>query len=137
MHGREECVGNVQELCASKYAPRQNWWSFVHCQNYEGRYKVGTPALALRCARSAKLDMENSGVGQCMGFDASGVAEEGVALLKESVQKSKDLGIEWVFVRYFLLVSRHSCPCRKSCTVIINDEVVCIRDGTWKECEVR
>lgn len=27
--------------------------------------------------------------------------------------------------------------CRKSCTVIINGEQVCIHDGTWQKCEVR
>lgn len=26
---------------------------------------------------------------------------------------------------------------RKSCTIIINGRQVCIRDGTWYECEVR
>lgn len=94
MHGPDECAGNVQELCAAKYHPLSTWWNFVHCQNYQGRFEVGKPAVALRCARSAKLDIENSGVGQCMGLDGSGKAEEGVALLQASVQATKDLGIE-------------------------------------------
>jgi hypothetical protein len=29
-HGPDECAGNVQELCAAKYAPSQ-WWDFVQC----------------------------------------------------------------------------------------------------------
>jgi hypothetical protein len=94
MHGPEECRGNVQELCASKYAPLERWWDFVHCQNYEGRYKVGNPDIATRCARTAKLDLENSGIGECIGENASGTGKEGVALLQESVQNSQDMGIQ-------------------------------------------
>ncbi|KAL1701424.1 hypothetical protein EV121DRAFT_212143 [Schizophyllum commune] len=115
-HGPEECAGNVQQLCVKKYAPDQ-WWSFVHCQDYQGKAKIGHPDIALKCAKIAKIDWEESGVGECAGLDGSGRGQEGVELLKESVKVSKTLGIE------------------KSCTVRINGEAVCIRDGTWKECE--
>ena len=37
-----------------------------------------------------------------------------------------------------LLIRRCArCAYRKSCTVIINGKQVCIRDGAWKQCEVR
>ncbi|KAI1795114.1 hypothetical protein LXA43DRAFT_1110669 [Ganoderma leucocontextum] len=108
MHGQNECAGNVQELCAIKYAPFERWWEFVQCQNFQGRYEVGKPATALKCANSAKLDWENSGDGK---------GEEGLSLLQQSVQETNLLGIE------------------KSCTVIINGKQVCIRDGEWKQCE--
>ncbi|KIY49185.1 hypothetical protein FISHEDRAFT_65248 [Fistulina hepatica ATCC 64428] len=118
LHGAQECAGNVQQLCAQKYAPVSRWWEFVNCQNYQGRYKVGLPDIALKCASSAQLDWKNGPIGQCAGVDGSGKGEEGISLLQESVLISQGLGIE------------------KSCTVIINGEKVCIRDdGTWKECE--
>ncbi|TRM67553.1 hypothetical protein BD626DRAFT_554667 [Schizophyllum amplum] len=116
MHGPEECAGNVQQLCVKKYAPDQ-WWSFVHCQNYQGRSKIGQPDIALKCAKIAKIDWEESGVGKCAGLDGSGKGQEGVLMLQESVKVAETLDIQ------------------KSCTVRINGESVCIRDGTWKECE--
>ena len=84
-HGPVECAGNVQELCAQKYAPFGRWWEFVQCQNFQGRYEVGKPETALKCAKAAQLDWENSGVGACAGLDGDGKAEEGVRLLQENV----------------------------------------------------
>lgn len=94
LHGPTECRGNVQELCAIKYTPSSTWWRFVQCQNFEGRWKVGVPDVALKCAKSSGIDWENSGVGECVGLDASGTAPEGVALLKESVLQTQKLGIQ-------------------------------------------
>ncbi|EJF61129.1 hypothetical protein BD309DRAFT_947563 [Dichomitus squalens] len=117
MHGSNECAGNVQELCAIKYAPFQQWWPFVQCQNFQGRYEVGKPETALKCAKAADLDWENSGVGACAGLSGDGKGEEGIRLLQKSVVETRLLGVE------------------KSCTVIINGKQVCIRDGAWKQCE--
>ncbi|KAI9001439.1 hypothetical protein BD414DRAFT_474639 [Trametes punicea] len=116
-HGPEECAGNVQELCAIKYAPTQRWWSFVQCLNFQGRSEIGKPEKALQCAKTTGLDWANSGVGSCAGMDGSGKAEEGVRLLQQSVTNTQKMDIE------------------KSCTVMINERPVCIHDGTWKECE--
>ncbi|KAI0092070.1 hypothetical protein BDY19DRAFT_990816 [Irpex rosettiformis] len=116
-HGPTECRGNVQELCAIKYTPASVWWRFVQCQNFQGRWKVGEPDIALNCAKSSGIDWENSGVGECVGLDASGTAPEGVDLLKESILQTEEMGIV------------------KSCTILINDKPVCIHDETWKECE--
>lgn len=93
MHGTEECAGNVQQLCAAKYATREQWWDFVQCQNFEGRAQIGKPEVALKCAGVAQINWETSGVGHCAGLDGSGKGPEGVALLRESVQLSHDLGI--------------------------------------------
>ena len=93
-HGPVECAGNVQELCAIKYTDRSTWWRFVQCQNFEGRYGVGKPETALKCAKAVGIDWEDSEVGQCAGRDASGTAEEGVQLLLESVTNTTKLGIE-------------------------------------------
>ncbi|KAF6762622.1 hypothetical protein DFP72DRAFT_876365 [Ephemerocybe angulata] len=117
LHGVEECAGNAQQLCVKKYAPRENWWEFVQCQNYQGRAKIGLPEVALQCAKTAGIDWRSSGVGKCAGFDGSGTGEEGVDLLRQSVELGQDLGIT------------------KSCTVLINGRKVCVHDGTWKECE--
>ncbi|KAI0068706.1 hypothetical protein BV25DRAFT_1817615 [Artomyces pyxidatus] len=117
MHGPDECAGNVQQLCAAKYTPLKTWWEFVMCQNYEKREAIGRPDVALKCARAAGIDWETSQVGQCAGLDASGVEDEGVLLLHESIKATEALGI------------------KKSCTVVINGEKVCVHDETWKDCD--
>ncbi|KAH9060891.1 hypothetical protein EDB87DRAFT_1808038 [Lactarius vividus] len=116
-HGRDECAGNVQQLCAAKYTPMKTWWEFVTCQNYEGKDRIGRPDVALKCARTAKIDWNDSEVGRCAGEDGSGTGEEGVRLLQENIKVAKALGII------------------KSCTIVINGEKVCVHDGTWKDCE--
>ncbi|KAF8974578.1 hypothetical protein BDZ97DRAFT_35712 [Flammula alnicola] len=117
LHGPEECAGNVQQLCVHKYAPFENFWEFVKCQNYQGRENIGTPDVALKCAEAAGIDWEASGAGQCAGADGSGKASEGVTLLRESTVLGHALGIT------------------KSCTVLISGRAVCVHDGTWKNCE--
>ncbi|KAJ7890809.1 hypothetical protein B0H13DRAFT_2234878 [Mycena leptocephala] len=109
MHGPGECAGNVQQLCAAKYASPSQWWEFVRCQNSKD--------VALQCAKTVGIDWETSGVGNCAGLSGSGKGKEGVQLLRKSLLRSKALGIE------------------KSCTVLINRKKVCVHDETWKECE--
>ncbi|KAF7965816.1 hypothetical protein HWV62_41727 [Athelia sp. TMB] len=113
----KQCAGNVQQLCAAKYASPTNWWAFVQCQNFQGRYRVGLPEVALSCAETANIDWENDGTGQCAGKEGSGKGAEGIRLLKESVIATEELGI------------------RSSCTVMINGRPVCVHDGDWKTCE--
>lgn len=96
MHGRDECAGNVQQLCVAKYTPMRTWWEFVMCQNYEGRDKIGRPDVALKCARTARIDWRGSQVGQCAGLDGSGTGEEGVRLLQRSVRIAEFLDITCV-----------------------------------------
>lgn len=93
LHGSKECAGNVQQLCVKRYATFQIWWSFLRCQNAAGKEKVGSRHLALACAKRIGLRWEESGVGSCAGSDASGEAPEGVAMLRESVNLSHQLGI--------------------------------------------
>lgn len=135
MHGPYECSGNVQQLCVSQYLSSVDWWEFVQCQNAQGRYKLGTPESALECARSTNIDWLGSGAGNCAGLDGSGKAEEGVQLLRESVKLTNSLGIQSVFPTSYMPFNLLSVY-RKSCTVVINGKKVCVRDGTWKECEV-
>lgn len=96
MHGPEECAGNVQQLCVNKYAPFTNFWEFVKCQNYQGRENIGTPEVALKCAKTADIDWEVGGAGRCAGLDGSGKGSEGVALLRASTTLGHELGIQYV-----------------------------------------
>jgi len=89
----------------------------VQCQNYQGRDRIGSPNVALNCARTAGIDWVDSGVGECAGIDGSGRGAEGTKLLRESVMATKALDID------------------KSCTILINGRQVCIHDGVWKECQ--
>jgi hypothetical protein len=71
----------------------KTWWEFVTCQNYEGKDKIGRPDVALKCARTAKMDWSGSKVGQCAGLDGSGTGKEGVQLLQQSVKDTEALAI--------------------------------------------
>ena len=93
MHGRDECAGNVQQLCVAKYTPMRTWWEFVMCQDYQGRDRIGRSDVALRCARTAKIDWNGSAIGRCAGSDGSGTGKEGVRLLRDSVHLANSLGI--------------------------------------------
>lgn len=63
------------------------------CQNYQGKDKVGNADVALKCARTSGIDWETSDVGQCAGLDGTGTGEEGIELLKQSVEVTESLGI--------------------------------------------
>jgi hypothetical protein len=74
----------------------RKWWEFVTCQNYEGKDRIGRPDVALRCARTAKIDWSGSEVGRCAGLNGSGTGKEGVRLLRENVKATEALGIMYV-----------------------------------------
>ncbi|THH21586.1 hypothetical protein EUX98_g8354 [Antrodiella citrinella] len=115
-HGPGECAGNVHELCASKYESFDKWWPFVQCQNKLPRLDIGTPAATLQCAAESDIAWDEGPAGACAGPDGSASGEEGVQLLKESVKVTASLGIT------------------KSCTIVINNKQVCIRDSDWYSC---
>jgi len=81
------------------------------CQNYQGRGHIGSPDVALKCARTHNIDWEESGVGQCVGLDGKGKGYEGVQLLHDSIRVAESLGITYVSV-YLLapstLLNAHS-----------------------------
>ena len=66
------------------------------CQNYQGKDKVGNADVGLKCERTSGIGWETSDVGQCAGLDGSGTGEEGIQLLKESVQVTQSLGIVYI-----------------------------------------
>lgn len=102
MHGHDECAGNIQQLCVKKHAEDlAQWWSFVQCQNYEGRLRIGLPSVATKCARSARLEWEKSGAAECVGEkygggEKSGDGQEGRLLLKKSVETQQKEDIVYV-----------------------------------------
>jgi hypothetical protein len=97
MHGTRECAGNVQQLCAQKYAASTpQWWAFVQCQNAAGRYAVGEPALAARCAAEAGLAWAGAPAGACAAVGDAGASAEARALLAASALRTKALGIKCV-----------------------------------------
>ncbi|KDQ15337.1 hypothetical protein BOTBODRAFT_158124 [Botryobasidium botryosum FD-172 SS1] len=109
LHGRQECTGNIQELCVAKYAP-DAWWRLVICLDNLGKERIGTEEGLVQCAKTVDLDLDQSGISQCIS------GPEGASLLQASVRQSEQLGI------------------RSSCTILINGAVRCVHDGTWKEC---
>lgn len=109
-HGDPECRGNIHQLCYRNRFPKlQDWWGFIQCENYAGLSRVGEEMLAQSCARVNQHDWDHD-VKSC----ADG--PEGRQLLKSSVQQVKRLGIQ------------------KSCSILINHQMACIHDGSWKDC---
>lgn len=90
----------MQQLCVAKYTNLEDWWSFIQCQNYQGRDSIGAPEVALNCAKIAGIDWVSSGAGECAGVDGTGKGEEGVRLLQESVQATKSMDIKYVLQLY-------------------------------------
>jgi hypothetical protein len=112
LHGPLECAANVQELCAAKYSSgSEEWWPFVQCINQQDRSVVGKQEVAKACASEVGLEWEWSGMSACSR------SIEGQRMLFESVKATKALNVT------------------KSCTIIINNKIRCVRDGEWKECE--
>ncbi|KAJ3522343.1 hypothetical protein NMY22_g11928 [Coprinellus aureogranulatus] len=114
---RKSAPETYSNFVSKKYAGWPNWWEFVQCQNAQGKSEIGKSEVALKCAEAAHIDWESSGVGECAGLDGSGTGDEGIDLLKQSLQYGQALGIT------------------KSCTILINERKVCVHDATWKECE--
>ncbi|KAJ1894932.1 hypothetical protein LPJ66_004892 [Kickxella alabastrina] len=109
-HGDEECLGNIEELCALHHRPDlMSFWRFLMCLNsrFEGIGKDSD--LALKCASSAGLDTA--------AFLACTVQSEGRALFKQSVENS-------LFARV-----------NTSATVYINGKLRCVEDNGWRDCQ--
>ncbi|KIY74342.1 hypothetical protein CYLTODRAFT_416187 [Cylindrobasidium torrendii FP15055 ss-10] len=115
-HGPGECGGNIQQLCIQKHGTFDQLWQYVQCSNFEGKDQVGLRDVAQRCATTAGFAWEDE-LADCVGEDLQGKTDEGRQLLAESAAASKKLNIV------------------NSCTVLINEKIICVRDGTWKTCE--
>ncbi|KAI8072427.1 hypothetical protein BC940DRAFT_292579 [Gongronella butleri] len=107
-HGNPECLGNIQQLCFHHVYPDwRDWFAFNLCMNQDYGQIGLENDLAPNCARHLKLDYAL--VDSC-------VHDIGVELLKDSANVSKDRGI------------------RTSCSILLNNELNCVHDGTWKNC---
>jgi hypothetical protein len=112
MHGAEECMGNIIELCAAHLYPDPKiYLGFTMCLTRE--YKdIPQRSLVEDCALEHGIDF--SKLNECAGSDDGGF---GVGMLRDSVRRSTQAGVT------------------KSCTVRLNEEIYCIRDGgEWTDC---
>ena len=92
-HGPEECLGNIHELCTIAHTPKtptssEWWWAFLQCINYEGRNRIGLDKVSRDCAALHDIDWDESGIAECVSGD------EGKTLLRESIGRTEELGIE-------------------------------------------
>lgn len=111
MHGPAECLGNLIILCAAKtYPDPKQYLGFTNCMIAD--YKdIPERDLVEACAMEYGIDF--STLNQCISDEG-----DGVDLLRASVERSRDAGV------------------RKSCTVRLDGEFRCIRDGgEWSDCE--
>lgn len=113
MHGQTECLGNILELCAaSEYPDPKIYLGFTMClsRDYE---QIPQKGLVQDCALEHGIDFDK--LNHCMSKDDGAY---GMGMLRESVQRSAKLNVTI------------------SCTVRLNDEKRCIRDGgEWKDCD--
>jgi hypothetical protein len=113
MHGPGECLGNIVELCAAHLYPDPKiYLGFTMClmRQYED---IPKQSLVEDCALEHSISMEK--LDQCTDKDEG---RFGTDMLRASFNRSAAAGVT------------------KSCTVRLNDEVRCIRDGgEWKDCD--
>lgn len=112
MHGPTECMGNIIELCAAHLYPDPKiYLGFTMCLSKD--YKdIPQRELVEDCALEHAIDFNN--LNNCAAQDDGAF---GVHMLRSSVQRTSEAGV------------------KKSCTVRLNNEIYCIRDGgQWKDC---
>ncbi|GAA5979811.1 hypothetical protein JCM10908_003054 [Rhodotorula pacifica] len=135
-HGDIECRGNIQQLCAADlwraHSSRtaeameeqkagevevslkgnqawEDWWNFVQCLNYGEVSRIGTDDAASACAKVVGHSWD-ARERHCVD------GKRGKKLLRKSVKRTRKLEVQ------------------KSATVLLNDKVICIHDGSWQSC---
>ncbi|KAA8570824.1 hypothetical protein MFRU_011g01180 [Monilinia fructicola] len=111
-HGPQECMGNILELCsASLYPDPKIYLGFTMCLTRD--YKdIPDRSLVEDCALEHGMDFDK--LNACTVQDDGGY---GMGMLRDSVRRSTEAGVT------------------KSCTVRLNEEIFCIRDGRkWTDC---
>ncbi|WPH04600.1 Hypothetical protein R9X50_00749200 [Acrodontium crateriforme] len=113
MHGSEECLGNLIEICAAHaYPDPKIYLGFTMCLSkaYED---IPRRSLVEDCALEHGMSLER--LNHCTMQDDGTMSSD---LLKESFNRSSNAGVT------------------KSCTVRLNGKIRCIRDGgEWSDCE--
>ena len=112
MHGSTECLGNMLSLCASDLYPHDAKISlgFSTCLilSYQ---RIPSRDLVESCALEHGIPFEN--LNTCISEEG-----KGLDLLEASMERSKRAGV------------------KKSCTVRVDEETWCVRDGAeWKDCK--
>lgn len=111
MHGPGECLGDMILLCAQKLYPDPKiHLGYANCMisNYPN---IPERDLVEGCAMEHGIDFAK--INNCISDEGG----EGIGLLRDSIERSSDSNVT------------------KSCTVRVNGEIRCIRDGgQWKDC---
>lgn len=112
MHGPEECMGNIIELCARELYPDPKIsLGFVMCltRDYQD---IPDRSLIEDCALEHAIDFQ--ALNECATADDGAY---GLGLLRNSIQRTTEAGVT------------------KSCTIRLNNEIYCIRDDEqWIDC---
>lgn len=113
MHGPEECLGNIIELCAAQlYPDPKTYLGFVMCMTREYD-DIPKRTLVEDCALEHSMSMED--LNNCTNQDDGSLS---VDMLRASFNRTAEAGVT------------------KSCTVRLNGQTRCIRDGgEWKDCD--
>ncbi|EPQ64904.1 Bgt-1277 [Blumeria graminis f. sp. tritici] len=112
MHGPGECMGNIIELCAAHLYPKPIiYLGFTMCLSREYQ-EIPQQRLVEDCALEHGIDFNK--IHKCAISENGGFA---IGMLRDSVRRTAQAGVT------------------KSCTVRLNNEIYCIRDGhKWKDC---
>jgi len=107
MHGEDECVGDIQQLCAySHYQSNYTWWNFVLCEDQD---QDNIPYNGEDCC--SQSDMDYNVINNC----ATG--SEGVTLMTNSINYTNSKNVQ------------------VSCTIYISDQEFCVHNGDWEDCK--
>ncbi|KAK5165496.1 uncharacterized protein LTR77_009025 [Saxophila tyrrhenica] len=112
-HGSEECLGNIIELCAAHLYPNpKTYLGFTMCMSRQYD-DIPKQTLVEDCALEHSVSMDK--LNSCIDRDEGRFATD---MLRESFNRTKNADVS------------------KSCTVRLDGEVRCVRDGgEWKMCE--
>ncbi|KAA8894203.1 hypothetical protein FN846DRAFT_975351 [Sphaerosporella brunnea] len=119
-HGPTECLGNMLHLCGAALSsppsppPVERYWGFTECLLQDYGRRVGQKAFVKNCAERHGSGWGFDEVNRCVSSEDE---DGGFELLRKSVERSRSAGVS------------------TSCTVRLQEEVVCVRDGgVWREC---
>ena len=111
MHGPQECLGNILELCAAKLYPTPRMYlGFTMCMSNSFE-DIPQKELVEECALEHGMSFDK--IQACADAEDGAV---GVDMLRTSFNRTSTMGV------------------KKSCTVMVGDDVFAVRDGgEWKD----
>jgi hypothetical protein len=133
MHGAEECLGNIIELCAAHLYPEPRiYLGFVMCltRDYDD---IPQEELVQDCALEHGIDFDK--LNGCSSSDDG----FGIDMLRQSVTRSKEVRScctrNHVSPTFGIDADSSQAGVSTSCTIRLNEEVYCVHDGgEWKDC---